>query len=314
MHRLIPSIVLAVLLLLLGSAASAVTLASRFTELSDQVTVLVGALPETGLTKDQKKLKSSLGKVVAALTKDTDDLAKTMKNARKVALRLDAAYPGDPVMGPLLDDLVTTLSTDVGGRGAALANAAAFLPDGTAKTRAQKFSDAAEVEIVAAAEGTVHAERLAHLAAAAALIMKGEKVVTRAGGSTLVLDEFDVDIDGLHLHLPPATGPYLYTASYDADQNVFFLTANGSIDSTTHIFTLQVPGPSLGAHAIDGAQPTSYLSPQSPGPMFTLVDGATMTFTKWDPEGSRFAGTFTASFTNGTKTVALTNGRFTRVN
>lgn len=313
MHRLIPSIVLAAVLLL-GSAASAVTLASRFTDLSDQVDVLVAALPETGLTKDQKKVKASLGKVVTALTKDTDDLAKTMKNGRKVALQLDALYPGDPVMGALLDDLVATLSVDVVRRGAGLNNATSFLPDGTAKVRAQKFSDAAELEIVAADVGTVRAERLAHLAAAAALILKGEKVVAKAGGNTLVRNELDVDIDGLHLHLPQETGQYLYVASYDPEANSFILTANGTVDSTTHLFRLHVPGPSLGAHAIDGAQPTSYMSPQSPGPMFTLVEGATMTFTKWDPEGSRFAGTFTASFTNGTKTVALTNGRFTSVN
>jgi len=313
MRRLLPSIVLAAVLLL-GSAASAVTLASRFTALSDEVTARLDAFPDSGLSKDEKKLKSSLGKAVKALTKDTDDLFKTMKNGRKVALRLDAAYPDDAILAPLLDDLVTTLSTDVGGRGAGLSNATAFLPDGAAKLRAQKFSDAAELEFVAAAAETVRAERLAHLAAAAELILKGEKVVTKAGGNTLIANELDVDVDGVPLHLPPETGAYLYTASYDADANVFFLTANGTIDGTTHLFTLQVPTPSLGTHAIDGGQPTSYMSPQSPGPQFTLVDGATMTFTKWDPEGSRFAGTFSASFTNGTKTVALTNGTFTRIN
>jgi hypothetical protein len=313
MHRLLPSIVLAAVLLL-GSAASAVTLASRFTALSDEVTARLDALPDSGLSKDEKKLKSSLGKAVKALTKDTDDLFKTMKNGRKVALRLDGAYPDDATLAPLLDDLVTTLSVDVVRRGAGLNNATSFLPDGTAKVRAQKFNDAAELEIVAADAETVRAERLAHLAAAAALILKGEKVVAKAGGNTLVRSELDVDIDGLHLHLPPETGQYLYVASYDPEANVFFLTANGTVDSTTHLFRLQVPGASLGSHAIDGGSPTVYMSPQSPGPIFTLVDGATMTFTTWDPAGSRFAGTFSASFTNGTKTVALTNGSFTSVN
>ena len=318
MPRLIPSIVLAVVLLA-GSAASAVTLASRFTALSDEVAERIAAFPDSGLSKDEKKIKSSLGKAAKALAKDTDDLAKTLKNGRKAVSKLDLAYPADGVLAPLLDDVVAGLSLDVTKRGGELFVSIQGLPDGTAKTKAQTLSDASEAEIVAAADEPIRADKIAHFSAANTLIAKGERVVRKAGGgggggggST---NELDVDIGAEHLHLPPATGDFVYTVTYDAGGNALVLAARGVIGTTTHAFSLRVAAPALGSQQIQGGPQTTYTSSAiAAQPPFVLQPPATMNLTTFDTVQSKFAGTFSATFTNGTTTVTLANGTFDQTN
>jgi hypothetical protein len=315
MHRILPALVLAVLLLC-GLEAAAVTLASRFPAVSDEIAARLAALPASGLTKDQKKLKSTLGKAAKALAKDTDDLALTLKYARKAVLKIDTAYPGDETFAPLLDELVAGLALDVTRRGGDLYNSVQALPDGDAKTKAQALSDASEAEIVAAVGALARADALSHLAAANALIAKGQKVVRKAGGGTnAATNEIDVDIDGNHLHLPPVSGDYTYTTTYDPAMDVFILSVRGTIDTTTHLFSLRVLTPGLGPHPIQAGPNATYTSSAIVGgPPFVMMQGATMDFSTWDPAQGKFGATFSATFTNGTTTVALTNGRFTRVN
>src|SRR5262245_46416984 len=119
MNRLLSAIVLAVLLLL-GADASAVTLASRFPALSDEITTRLAALPETGLSRDQKRQKTALNKAAKALAKDTGDLGLLLKYARKAVLKLDTAYPEDATLGPMLDEVVAGLTLDVTKRGGEL--------------------------------------------------------------------------------------------------------------------------------------------------------------------------------------------------
>lgn len=318
MHRAIPAIVLSVLLLC-GLDAAAETLASRFPDLSTEVAARIAALPVSGLSKDQKKEKSTLGKVVKTLAKDTDVLATTLKNARKAVLKIDTAYPGDATFAPLLDDVVSKLSLDVTQRGGALFVSIQALADGAAKTKAQGLSDAAEAEIVAAIDGPARADKLSHVAAANALITRAEKVVKKAGGGTAnSTNELNVDIGGDHLHLPPQTGDYVYVVNYDSVSDNFLLTVRGTIGTTEHAFSLRVPTPGAGPHPIQGGPPqTAYTSSAITGtPPFGLVPqpAATMDFSTWDPANGKFTATFSATFTNGTTTVALTNGSFSYSN
>jgi hypothetical protein len=314
MRRLLAPIALLVLLVC-GSAASAVTLAGRFTELDAEVAARLAALPDSGLSKAQKKEKSTLGQVAATLAKDTEELAKTLKNAKKAVSKLDKAYPGDATFAPLLDAVVAGLTSDVAQRGGDLFISIQLLPDGTAKTKAQAASDAAEAEIVAAAAELVRATRLSRASKALKLIVKGERIVTKAGGGTVVTNELDVDIGDVHMHLPPATGDYIFMVNYDPGMDVLQLTARQTIDETIYLFSLRVSAPAIGTQSLLAGPPTAFSSSAITGqPPFQLQPGGTMTFTVFDPDNSRFVGTFSATFSNGTTTVTLTNGSFTKVN
>lgn len=314
MHRILAPIALAVVLLC-ASAASAVTLASRFTELDAEVAARLAALPETGLSKVEKSQKSALGKVAKTLLKDTDDIVKTLKNGKKAVSKLDKAFPEDAELAPLLDGLVAGLTSDVSQRGGDLFLSVQALPDGEAKTKAQALSDAAEAEIVASASELIRADRLSRAAKANTLIAKGEKVVRKAGGGTVVTNELDVDIGDVHMHLPPATGDYIFMVNYDPGMDILQLTARQTIGDTMHLFSLRVSAPALGSNELLAGPPTIYTSSAIAGPPpFTLQPGGTMNFTVFDPDNSRFVATFSATFSNGTTTVTLANGSFTKVN
>lgn len=314
MHRSIPAVVLA-LLLFLGAHAAAESLATRFPEVSGEVAARLGALPTTGLTRDERRLRANLNKAAKALAKDAADLALTLKFARKAMLRIDTSYPGDAEFAPLLDALVEGLKLDVTTRGGAFSASVQDLPDGTAKTRAEALDAASQLEIQATFDAPTRADSLTHLSTANALIVKGQRVVRRAGGgTTAATNSLDVNIDGNPLHLPPASGEYTYTAIYDQAMDSFILSARGTIDTTQHIFALRVMSPGAGPHPVQGGPSSTYTSSAiAPQPPFVLMPGATIDFTTWDPDNGKIAGTFSASFNNGTTTVALTNGRFSRV-
>lgn len=310
MRRLL-SLGLVCLVLLAVRAADAATLASRFPTLVGTLQARIAAFGTSGLTKTDKKQKATLAKAVKALTADSDDLASTLVNAGKAIKGVEAVYPTDDSLGALLDDILTAVSTDVTRRGQTLFFSIENLEDGAAKTKAQTLSDASEADIVASAMTTVRADRVVLLKRAVKSIAKGEKIVRKAGGGGgVTTTKLDVDIDGQHLGLPPSSGDFAYTVTYDQVLDRFLLNARGTAGGAVHAFTLMVPDPDLGARDVPPGPTSSYTPPVPGGGPYLLTSG-TVTFTEWDPAGRKVAARFSLSFANSATTVQLTDGRLT---
>lgn len=299
------------LALLAVTPADGATLGSRFPTLFGVLQARITAFGSTGLSKAEKKQKATVAKAVKALSVDTEDLAKTLANAGKAVKAVDAVYPTDGTLSPLLDEVVSDLTADVTRRGAVLSFSIDALDDGTAKTKARALSDSSEAGIVAATTATPRTARIDLLKQAFASIAKGEKVVRKAGGGGgVTTTALDVDIDGNHLHLPPASGDYVYTVTYDSAMDRFLLSARGRIGTDVHAFTLMVPGPDLGLRTVPPGPQTMYTPPVAGGGPYLLTN-SNVTFTAWDPANGKVAVRFSLTFANPGTTVQLTSGTLT---
>jgi hypothetical protein len=307
MRRLL-SLTLLCLTLLAARTADGATLASRFPTLVGTLQARIAAFGSTGLSKVEKKQKSTLTKSVNALSVDTEDLAATLVNAGKAVKGVDAVYPADGTLSPLLDDLLADVTADVTRRGAVLFFSIQALADGSSKTKAQALSDGGEASIVASATATPRSARIALLKRALKSIAKGEKVVRKAGGGGgVTTTALDVDIDGQHLHLPPASADTFYSVTFDTAMNRFLLSGRGKVGADVHAFTMMVPNPDFGARVVPPGPQSGYTPPVPGGGPYLLTSG-TVTFTTWDPTNARVAARFTLTFANSLNTVQFTDG------
>ncbi len=307
MRRLV-SLSLICLALVAAEVANAATLGSRFPTLIGTIEARIVAFGTTGLSKTEKKQKATLGKVVKAMSVDTDDLATTLANIGKSVKGIDAVYPTDGALSPLLDDMVATVTADITRRGSILFYSIQLLADGSAKTKSQTLNDSGEADIVASATATPRTARITLLKNALTSIAKAERIVRKAGGGGgVTTTALDVDIDGQRLHVPASSGDFLYTVSYDSAMDRFSLSVRGTAGGVVHAFTLMVPDPDLGDRTIPPGPLTSYTPPVAGGGPFLLTSG-NITFTAWDPAGGRVAARFDLTFTNPSATVVLSDG------
>jgi hypothetical protein len=138
------------------------------------------ALPETGLTSQQKRERAALRKCFAALRADSTDLKGDLKMARKMAAALAVGYPGDGTLAGLLDGLNDALGNDVHSARDDLEVAIATVADGRPKDRAQAKLDAADVLLAEADAETEAAPRALLQKRAYALVDKGARIVAKA--------------------------------------------------------------------------------------------------------------------------------------
>lgn len=316
MHRFLFLLALGLALALGGSPAGAQTLAGRFPTLTGVMQARLGSFPTTGLTKSLRKQKSSVAKCVKALGADDRDLpARAIKNAKKALKAAERAYPGDVDLAPLLDGVVDALRGDILVRGSELFASAQALPEGSARTKAEAKALDSESDVTASLDATGRLERLALLASATKSLDAVEKIVRKAGGGGSLRTELDADIGADHLSLPPASGDYVYTVSYDMPSDAFLLVARGTIGTVEHFVTVRVMSPGVGSRAIQAGPESTYSSSAAAG-TFIAMPGANVEFTTWDPLAGKVAGRFDASFLNPmTQTqVDVTNVTFSSTN
>jgi hypothetical protein len=307
MRRLVPLSLCCLVLLAVGTA-DAETLSSKFPTLIGTIQARIAAFGTSGLSKTEKKQKATLGKVVKAMNADTDDLAKSLVYIGKTVKGVDAVYPTDGTLSPLLDDMVGSVVTDVTRRGSELFYSIQALPDGAAKTKSQTLSDASEADVIASATATPRTARVALLKNALTSIAKAERIVRKAGGGGgVTTTALDVDVDGQRLHVPAASGDFLYTVSYDSAMDRFSLSVRGTAGGVVHAFTMMVPDPDFGDRMVPPGPLTSYTPPVPGGGPYLLTSG-NITFTAWDPAGGKVAARFDLTFTNPNATVVLSNG------
>jgi hypothetical protein len=309
--RRILSAALVAAVLVGAQAASAQTLANLFPPLSGEVATRLAGL--TGrLTSRQRRQRAALTKASKFLVVETDDVGKTISDAVKVVAPLDAAYPGDATLPSLLDPVVTYVGSALSSRLNDLGASIAVLPTGKLKngaSAAKKKADAASVRFDSA---TTRARQLKYLAQEYAAVARGEKFVAKVAG-VVASTRFAVAIDGKPFSLP-GLPQFNEIATYQsADAGKFRLDVVGTLGETNVIIVLIVPSPGAGEHDLQIGMVPSPSSYMAGGPLLFAASGK-MNFTTWSPVDGKVAGTFSATFTNGTTTVQLTNGAFSATN
>lgn len=314
MRRLVPAVVL-VLALLSAGTASATTLAFRFPAFVTELQSRLSLIPATHLTKLEKKQKAALNRAITALLFDTGDLGKSIGNAKKAIGAADGAFPADATLDPLENAVVDGLANDTGVRNGALVRSILTLAPGTPQTKAQAKSDSAGANLAASSTATPHVARLKLIASAVAAIAAGEKIVKKAGGTIggdITITALDVDINttAAHLHVPGTTPPVgTYLVVYETTIDRVMVTAQGMVDGKSHAFTIAVPGHGTGTRDVPIIGPSMYSSPGVTPPPAQVTKGS-MTFTTWDQDNHKIAGTFDVTFSNGTSAIHLMNGVF----
>jgi hypothetical protein len=286
-------------------------LAATYADLRTEVQTRLDQLPETGLAKDQKKQKSALTKARAALDHDGATLSVTVADAGKVIGALDPVFPGDPTFGPHLDTVLTDLRSSVVTRIDDLSRRVApLLETDKTRTKVQGLAAQANAALVPGdAAGATRPIRAKSLAKSLSQVVKADKLIAKAfapGGARVKAPSFAADVDGDPVVL--STAPGSFVVLYD-DQPGGFLTVRAkatTTDGVLHNIFVSVPGPARGLRAVRAGTPYTSSTQLMPLPS----SSGTVRITSWNPASLEVAGTFDVTYSDGTTTVQITDGKF----
>jgi hypothetical protein len=164
----------------LAAAAAADPFTPHFQPLLAEMNQRDGALPLTGLTREQRKQRSALNRAYRALEADSTDLAGDLKMSLKMTKALEKGFPGDPEFGPLLDALHAALGGLAADGRDELEVAIAGLAEGKYRDRATAKLAKADAILLLAAEAETRVRRAAFQRKCWTVVLQGGKIVAKA--------------------------------------------------------------------------------------------------------------------------------------
>jgi hypothetical protein len=174
------------LLLAVAAPAPALLNPEHFNDLIVELNDREFSLPTTGLTKEQKKQKASIQRAFRALNKVTKKLTDDLVVARRMQAAVEKGFPGDPVLGPILDGMNDGFLAEIGGARDEVALAIYLAKEGKLRDRAQAKLDAADQFLAGAAAQPTQAGRALFHERCSKSLDKGSVLAGKAGpgGST----------------------------------------------------------------------------------------------------------------------------------
>jgi hypothetical protein len=172
---------LGLVLFALAPRAAAYPFTAHFADLIDELNQRDIALPETDLTKEQRRQRATINRAFHALVAPSTDLAGDMKMARRVAVALEAGFPGDGTISTLLSSLDDDLLVEVGNVRDEVVVTLSLAEPGRLHDRAQAKIDDADALLAEADAAATEALRARLQERAHRTLLAANRLALRAG-------------------------------------------------------------------------------------------------------------------------------------
>jgi len=201
MRRMLPALMAAAVaaagLAVLALPSGATPFTAHFDDLVNEMVVRLGTLPDTGLTKDQRKQKSALNRAFKAEEAASADLAGDVKMARKMIVALEPAFPGDDTFPGLMTALNDDLAADVDAERDETVVLISIAKAGAVRTRAEAKLAAADALFIAADEALTQGLRARLREKGYRAVRQAAALAVRAGpGGTTDASTMSAVVDG----------------------------------------------------------------------------------------------------------------------
>jgi hypothetical protein len=272
-------------LLAFSAVADATTLRARFAPLETALENARGSLPATHLSKTQRSQRAAIGASLKTLARDLPTLDAELAFSAKALLPLRRTkLLSDAQIGGASASMVSLFTEyDMMPRRAALAADIANLPAGSLQDKPNIALQAADRYLAAAQAATDSWAAVVDFGKALNAIEKGEKIVSKSKWIDFSADGAPLRVPGGHQGVKAVFGKYygtwdLFGGAYHAP--------NGY---DVYVEVLNVTGPGTFAANTSGTRYFVYRA-DGTGTTNWMASHGTVTFTTWDPDNHKCAG------------------------